>query len=64
MRLYYEREARAITHQERVLSRPVLAMYNRPTAVVDLQALHDGVLWHVGAFQHKLIGPIMESNEL
>lgn len=60
-RLYYEQNARDIAHQERLVSLELLAMYNRPRSVVDLQVLHDDVLWHVGAFQHELIGPISET---
>lgn len=43
-RLYYEREAVDIAHQQRALSPELLVMYNRPISVVDLQALHDRVL--------------------
>lgn len=43
-RLYYERNGRAIAHQERLVSPELLAMYNRPQSVINLQALHDRVL--------------------
>lgn len=59
-RLHYEREARDIEHQRRLLSPELLAMYNKPQAVINLQQLHDDVLWHVGAYRHALIGPPRE----
>lgn len=60
-RLYYERNARDIAHQQRLVSPELLAMYNKPQSVINLQALHDDVLWHVGAFQHALVGPVREA---
>lgn len=47
-RLYFEWEARNIAHRERVASHDIMAMYNRPQSVVDLQALHDRVLTLMG----------------
>lgn len=57
-RLYYEQEARNIAHQERTMSAELMTTYNRPQAVVNLQQLHDDVLWHVGAFRQELNGPL------
>lgn len=58
---YYSEEGRRIDHERMLASPELLALYNRPQAVINLQQLHDDVLWHVGAFQHALVGPIREA---
>lgn len=41
--LYHEHEGRVIEHAQRLVFPAILAMYNRPQAVINLQALHDRV---------------------
>lgn len=47
-RLWREKEARAIAHQERLVSAEIMAMYNKPQSVVNLQALRDQTLAILG----------------
>lgn len=48
VRNYYIREAADLAHQQRLVSPELLAMFNRPQSVVDLQALHDRVYFLMG----------------
>ena len=57
-RMYFERNKRDLEHQERLMSTSIMAMYNKPQAVINLQQLYDDVLWYAGEFKHDLIGPI------
>lgn len=47
-RLYYEHEARDIAHQQRLFSPELVAVYNKPQTVVDLQVLHNRVYQLMG----------------
>jgi hypothetical protein len=60
-RCFLEKERAYLAHAERMASPELMAMYNKPQSVVNLQQLHDDVLWYVGAFGHELIGPTQET---
>lgn len=42
-RAFDAEEAALIHHAERLYSAPLMAMYNKPQSVINLQALHDRV---------------------